>query len=61
MSGAVTVPCLTMMTSTVFEETLGKDTHTQIRSRFYLKICKVAYDFANKKRGYVNRFTYHSA
>ena len=55
MSEAVTVPSLMMMTSTVSEESLARDTHTDRhtphtdrQSRFYLKSCKVTYDFANK-------------
>ena len=58
MSEAVTVLSLTMMTSTVSEESPARDTrthartpthththtHTHTRSRFYVKVC-----FANKK------------
>ena len=47
MSEAVTVPSLTMMAATVSKDSLARDTHTQTRV-FYVKICKVAYDFANK-------------
>ena len=44
MSEAVRVPSLTMVTSTVSEESLARDTQTdrQTRSPFYLKIGKVA-------------------
>ena len=47
MSEAVTVPSLTAMTRTVFEEWLVRDTHTETQV-IYFKICKVAYDFAHK-------------
>ena len=53
MSGAVTVPSLMMMTYTVSEESLARDTHTDRRTHthththtyrlgiIYVKICKV--------------------
>ena len=46
MSQAVTEPSLTVVTSTVFEESLARDTHahTHIVSVLYVKVC-----FANKK------------
>ena len=40
-SEAVTMPSLTQMTSTVFEESRARtDTHTDTRSRFCINICK---------------------
>ena len=59
MSEAVTVPNLTMATSTVSEESLARDTHTRTHARahahthtlslgvVYIKMLKVAYDFKN--------------
>ena len=48
MSEADTVPSLTMVTSTVSEESLARDTHTGTHkdtvSVLYVKVC-----FANKK------------
>ena len=45
------MPSLTMMTSTVSEESLERDTHThtQRQGLTIVNFCTVAYDFANKK------------
>ena len=54
MSDAVTMPSLTMVTSTVSEESLAKDTHTQTQSRVYVKVC-----FANNSRSYMHHNWWH--
>ena len=53
MSEAVTVPSLMMMTLTVSEESLAmhRQTHTHRLGVDYVKMCKVAFDFANKRGG----------
>ena len=50
MSEAVIVPSLTLMTSTVSEESLARDTHTHTHRLWvvYVKLFKVAYNFENK-------------
>ena len=50
MSEAVTVPSLMMMTSTVSEESLARDTHTDSGS-YTLKFA-TSHDFASKKCSY---------
>ena len=47
---AVTVPSVTMMTSTVSEASLARDTHTQTRV-VYVKVC-----FANNERGAITGY-----
>ena len=52
MSEAVSVPCLTMMTSTVSEKSPARDTHTHAHTHIntHMTHVAIAYDFANRKQ-----------